>query len=87
MTPSQNSQPAKNSDPSEEVREGVDEAESGSGVDLEEQPFNVNGPAEGSESDHDADEDDDVDEAESGSGVDLEEQPFNVNGPASSDPS
>ena len=50
-------------------------------LDVEEQPFNVNGPAD-TASDQEQRTAESQDPALPGRGLDVEEQPFNVNGPS-----
>ena len=67
--------------PSETNPEAHDAPLPGRGVDTDEQPFDVNDPAQ-SEDDAAAEDEESQQEPLPGRGVDVEDQPFNVNGPA-----
>jgi len=58
-----------------------DEASSSKDLDVEEQPFNVNGPADDT-GDQEQSKADSQDSSLPGRGLDVEEQPFNVNDPS-----
>ena len=71
----------KNADDKATPNSDEDAAEPSRGLDVEDQPFNVNGPADAA-GDQEQGADDSQDSSLPGRGRDVEDQPFNVNGPS-----